>query len=182
MENISKTIETDRLRLRIPTLDDAEEIFLKYAQDQEVTKYLVWPPHSSISQTKEFIQSCLQRLENGDSFPRVIEIKPTDELIGMIDLRINNHRADFGYVIARDYWGKGYATEALNNVVDLALSDESIFRVWAVCDVDNIASARVMEKVGLEREGTLRSYIIHPQISDKPRDCFCYSIVKQYHE
>ena len=178
MENISKTIETRRLRLRFPTLDDAEEIFLKYAQDQEVTKYLVWPPHNSIRQTKEFIQSCEQRLENGDAFPRIIEIKSTDELIGMIDLRIDRHRADFGYVIAREYWGKGYATEALKSVVELALSQERIFRVWAVCDVENIASARVMEKAGLEREGILRSYIVHPQISDEPRDCFCYSIVK----
>jgi len=178
MENISKTIETDRLRLRFPTLDDAEEIFLKYAQDQEVTKYLVWPPHSSIRQTKEFIQSCLQRMENGDAFPRVLEIKSTSELIGMIDLRINGHRADFGYVIAREYWGNGYATEALKTVVGLALSQEIIFRVWAVCDVENIASSRVMEKAGLEREGILRSYIVHPHISDEPRDCFCYSIVK----
>ena len=171
-------IETDRLRLRLPTLDDAEEIFLKYAQDPDVTRYAEWAPHSSIVETKEFIRSCVQRLEIGDAFPRVIEIKSDHELIGMIELRIEKHRADFGYVIARAYWGKGYATEALKVVIDLALSHDSVFRVWAVCDVENIASARVMEKVGLEREGILRRYIVHPNISDEPRDCFCYSIVK----
>lgn len=178
MEKLPKTIETDRLMLRLPTLDDAEEIFLKYAQDPEATKYVVWAPHSSIMETKEFIRSCVQRVENGNPFPRVIEIKSNHELIGMIDLRIERHRADFGYVIARAYWGKGYATEALKVIVGLALSQENIFRVWAVCDVENIASARVMEKVGLEREGILRRHIVHPNISDEPRDCFCYSIVK----
>ena len=178
MGKIPKTIETDRLRLRLPTLNDAEEIFLKYAQDPEVTKYAVWVPHNNIMATREFLRGCIQRLEYGDSFPKVIEIKSNHELIGMIDLRIEKYRADFGYVIAREYWGNGYATEALKVVVDMALSQESIFRVWAVCDVENVASARVMGKVGLKREGILRRYIVHPNISDEPRDCFCYSIVK----
>lgn len=178
MEKLPNTIETDRLRLRLPTLNDAEEIFLKYAQDPEVTKFAEWTPHSNIMVTREFIRRCVQRLENGSAFPKVIELKSNHELIGMIDLRLEKHRADFGYVIAREYWGNGYATEALKVVVDLALSQESIFRVWAVCDVKNIASARVMEKVGLEREGVLRRYIVHPSISDEPRDCFSYSIVK----
>ena len=96
----------------------------------------------------------------------------------MIDLRIEGHRADFGYVLGRDYWGQGYATEALQAVVEYALSQDSIVRVWAVCDVENTASARVMEKAGLKREGILRKYIINPHISDEPRDCYCYSIVK----
>lgn len=178
MEQITKIFETDRLRLRPPTMNDADEIFKKYAQDPEVTKYLIWAPHSTVQQTKEFIQTCVQRLESGEIFPRVIEIKSNHELIGMIDLRAEGHRADFGYVIARDHWGKGFATEAVKVVVKYALSQESIYRVWAVCDVENKASARVMEKAGLEREGILRKYIVHPHISAKPRDCYCYSIVK----
>jgi hypothetical protein len=53
-----------------------------------------------------------------------------------------------------------------------------IFRVWALCDVDNLASARVMEKVGMQREGILRRWILHPNLSDEPRDVYCYSVVK----
>lgn len=178
MDQIPKIFETDRLRLRYPRLEDAEELFNKYTQDPEVTKYLIWAPHSSLAQTKEFLQNCLKRLEGGDAFPRVIEIKSNQELIGMIDLRIDKHRADFGYVLAKEYWGKGYATEALITVVEYALSLEGIYRVWAVCDLENISSARVMEKAGLEQEGILRNFIVHPGISPEPRDCFCYSIVK----
>jgi ribosomal-protein-alanine N-acetyltransferase len=50
--------------------------------------------------------------------------------------------------------------------------------VWATCDVDNVASARLLERVGMEREGVLRQWLVHPNLSEAPRDCLCYSIVK----
>ena len=59
------------------------------------------------------------------------------------------------------------------------LAQPEIFRIGSVCDVENPASARVMEKAGMQREGILRRWIIHPQMSDQPRDCYCYSIVKE---
>ncbi len=62
-------------------------------------------------------------------------------------------------------------TEAANAVVDWALSQPEVFRVWAVCDVENVASARFLEKIGMRREGTLSRWIIHPNISEQPRDC-----------
>ena len=52
------------------------------------------------------------------------------------------------------------------------------YRVWATFDVDNKDTARVLERVGMQREGTLRNWLMHPNISEKPRDCYCYSIVK----
>jgi RimJ/RimL family protein N-acetyltransferase len=58
------------------------------------------------------------------------------------------------------------------------LKQQAIFRIWAVCDVDNAASARVMEKAGMQREGVLRRWSVHPNISAEPRDSFCYAIVK----
>jgi RimJ/RimL family protein N-acetyltransferase len=66
-------------------------------------------------------------------------------------------------------------TEALSEVAHWALRQPEIFRISAVCDVENIASARVMEKAGLIREGLLRRWLVHPNISDKPRDCFAYA-------
>jgi RimJ/RimL family protein N-acetyltransferase len=104
--------------------------------------------------------------------------KNDDELIGMLELRIDGPRADLGYVIAREYWGNGYATEITKSVIEWAMAQESIFRVWATCDIENLASARVLEKAGMQREGILRRYIIHPNISNEPRDSYCYSVVK----
>ncbi|MBA4375590.1 MAG: hypothetical protein C0401_05385 [Anaerolinea sp.] len=81
--------------------------------------------------------------------------KKDHELIGMIELRLDQHCADLGYVIAREYWGNGYATEITQSVVEWAVAQESIYRVWAICDIENLASARVLEKTGMQREGIL---------------------------
>jgi RimJ/RimL family protein N-acetyltransferase len=69
-------------------------------------------------------------------------------------------------------------TEALKTLIAWALKQEEIYRIWAVCDVDNLASARVMEKAGMQLEGILRRWSVHPNISAEPRDSCCYAIVK----
>jgi RimJ/RimL family protein N-acetyltransferase len=69
-------------------------------------------------------------------------------------------------------------TEVLNDIVNWALQQPPIFRIGAVCDVENLASARVMEKAGLVREGLLRRWLMHPNVSDEPRDCLSYALVR----
>jgi RimJ/RimL family protein N-acetyltransferase len=66
-------------------------------------------------------------------------------------------------------------SEAVTAVVDWAFSEPSVLRVGAVCDIDNQRSARLLERAGFEREGILRSWAIHPNISSSPRDCYSYS-------
>jgi len=84
-----------------------------------------------------------------------------------------------GYIIGREYWGRGYMTEVVRAVSDWVLAQPEIHRVWAMCDVDNLASARVMEKSGMEREGRLRRWTVHPNTGPAPRDFWCYSRVKE---
>ena len=173
-----ETFETSRLFLRLPTIDDAETIFGQYAQDPEVTKYLIWRPHENINTTIEFLRRCNQCWKDETAFPWVITRKVDNALLGMIELRVEQFRADFGYGIARQYWGNGYTTEAVKAIIKWALEQASIYRVWAICDVENLASVRVMEKAGMQKEGILHRFILHPNISNEPRDCYCYSIVK----
>ncbi|MBC8503629.1 MAG: GNAT family N-acetyltransferase [Chloroflexi bacterium] len=175
---LPRLIETKRLRLRPPIMEDANEIFRKYAQDVEVTKYVMWSPHENIEITKQFLRRCVQALDAGQSSPWVIEMRESNELMGMIELRVKDHCANIGYTIARQYRGQGYMTEVVGTLVEWALSQPDIYRIWAVCDVDNIASARVLEKAGMEKEGVLRRYLVHPNLSDEPRDCYCYSAIK----
>lgn len=172
------TLHTTRLVLRRPTLEDARDIFERYTQDPVVTQYLRWRPHKDIAQTESFIQRCLHAWDTGQGFPYVITLRQERGPIGMIDLRISGHRAEIGYVLARAHWGHGYMTEAAKALVDWALNQPAIYRVWAVCDVENAASIRVLEKVGMKREGVLRRWLIHPNVSDEPRDCFCYAMTK----
>ena len=170
--------ETTRLLARPAALADAEAIFAQYAQDAEVTKYMIWRPHQQISETREFLQRCEEWWRNGTAFPWTLKLKGSGRLIGMVELRLNDWRADLGYVLERASWGQGYMTEAVRFVVEWALSQPGIYRVWATCDVDNLASAHVMEKVGMQREGILRGWSMHPNISEEPHDCYCYALVK----
>jgi ribosomal-protein-alanine N-acetyltransferase len=176
--NPPEILDTQRLRLRKPVLRDAEEIFRKYAQDPEVTKYLTWRPNRKVQETRDFVRACLRAWEEGKSFHWVIVRQKEKQLLGMITARVDDHGWQLGYVLARSYWGRGYMTEALKGLVNWALKQKEIYRVWSVCDVDNQASARVMEKAGMKREGTLRRWSMHPTISDEPRDSYCYSITR----
>ncbi|MEW6208891.1 MAG: GNAT family N-acetyltransferase [Acidobacteriota bacterium] len=171
-------IETSRLKLRPPIIEDAESIFDRYAQDILVTRYLTWRPHSSILETQNFLRRCISAWADGSAFPWALIRKQDEQLIGMAEIRIDRFKADIGYVLARPEWGKGYVPEAMKEVVDWAMRQEEIYRVWAVCDVENLASARVLEKIGMKREGLLSRWIMHPNISKEPRDCYCYSIAK----
>ncbi|HVF50539.1 MAG TPA: GNAT family N-acetyltransferase [Pyrinomonadaceae bacterium] len=172
------TLETPRLVLRRPRPDDAEAVFFGYARDAEVCRYMTWRPNESVVQTEGFMHNILARVDEGKSFTWAITQRGDDTLIGMIELRPDGHKADFGYVLARAFWGRSLMTEALLAVLDFAFTLPGIYRVWGVCDVDNIASARVMEKSGLTYEGTLRRDTIHPNISDEPRDVRCYARVR----
>ncbi len=171
-------IATNRLALRIPRIVDAPDLFNGYTQDLEVTRYVMWRPDSSINQTEEFLKGCVEAWQGEKRFPYMITLKGTDFPIGMIELNINGSTVGIGYVIGRAYWGNGYVPEAARAIVDWALSQPSIYRVTATCDVENVASARVMEKVGMQREGVLRRYVLHPNVSNEPRDCYVYAIVK----
>jgi len=175
---LPEQIETERLVLRAPRMDDASAIFAGWTQDEEVTRYLTWRLHQRVQETEEFIQCCISAWESLTRFPYVITLKESGEVIGMIDPRIEGSKVGIGYGAARAHWGKGYLTEATRAIIDCAFQQPSIFRVYATTDVENVASRRVLEKVGMQCEGILRKYIMHPNISDVPRDSYIYAIVK----
>jgi len=84
----------------------------------------------------------------------------------------------FGYVLGRAHWGKRLMPEALSYLVNWSMDQPEIFRAWAFCDVENPASARVMEKAGMTREGVLRRWHVCPSIGPEPRNCIVCAKVK----
>ncbi len=171
------TLDTARLHLRPPVLADADVVFDLYARDPDVVRYMTWRPHESAEVTRDFIRACIAGWQKGSTLSWMIVRRQDEQLLGMVTLRMGAFKADLGYVLARRFWGQGYTTEAVKAVADWAIAQPEIHRVWATCDVDNLASARVMEKAGMQREGLLRRWIIHPNISDHPRDSWCYARV-----
>jgi RimJ/RimL family protein N-acetyltransferase len=174
----SPLIHTERLTLRAPRVDDAAAIFDSYARDPEVTRYLVWTPHRSVAETEEYLRGVTTALGADPQYHWAVTERGDDTARGMIALRRRGHKADFGYVLARRLWGRGYMTEALRAVLAFAFTLPGLYRVWAVCDVENAASARVMEKAGLRFEGVLCRDTIHPNIDPEPRDVRCYAITR----
>ena len=116
--NPPEIIETERLVLRKPRIDDAPVIFKSYAQDPEVTRYLVWKPHGDAQETAQFLSACEELWRARKDFAYAITLKENDTLIGMFGLHPMNLKLEVGYVSARPYWGQGYMTEALSAVID----------------------------------------------------------------
>jgi RimJ/RimL family protein N-acetyltransferase len=161
---------TARLTLRPICPDDAQAIFDGYARDAEVTRFLTWRPHSSIRETENYISACMQ-LPNARIYALVERLAGV--MIGAFDLRRTSQtRLEYGCVVARPFWGRGLMTEVVGEVANWALCQPEIWRIGAVADVENAASIRVMEKAGFQREGLLRRWLIHPNVSPEPRDCF----------
>ncbi len=171
------SIRTKRLKLRKPRLSDAPVIFKSYACDPRVTKYVTFKPHKSLKETKAFVRRSISEYKLS-RYTYAVESRQTGELMGNFAVRIDRFKAEIGYVLAAKYWGKGYATEAAGAVIAQLFKNRGIFRVSAVCDTANRASARVLTKAGMRFEGKLKRWIIHPNRSKHPCDCFCYSITR----
>lgn len=177
-----ETFRTARLHGRPPRLEDAPAIFAAYASDPVATRYLAWPPYTSVASLEEFLRGRIATWKGetrGDiHFAWLLCLHGTDTPIGSIGVFLEGPKAMFGYVLGRAHWGHGYTAEALTHLVDWALAQPEICRAWAYCAAENTSSARVMEKAGLEREGRLKRWQTFPNLGSEPRDCLFYARVK----
>ena len=175
------TIRTERLLLRKPRPDDAESIFERYASDPDVTKYVGWPRHTSIEQTRSFLAFSESQWAEWRAGPYLIVSPSTGSLLGSTGLEFETTtRAQTGYVLATDAWGRGYATEALIAMRDLAQT-LGVHRLYALCHADHRPSARVLEKGGMTFEGRLRRYAEFPNLGQgQPQDVLCYAAILDF--
>jgi ribosomal-protein-alanine N-acetyltransferase len=167
-------LETPRLLLRKPVQADAPVIFEAYAGDAEVTHFLTWKPHARLDETRAWLLKVLAGWEEMTTLTWMITTRSEQELIGAVELRLEA-QANLGFVLSRRHWNRGFMTEAVQAVIAWARTREEVERVWALCAVENTASARVLEKAGMEREGLLRSWLVFPNVSAEPQDCYRYS-------
>jgi [ribosomal protein S5]-alanine N-acetyltransferase len=147
-------IETERLLLRRPTPADAAAIFARYASDPEVTRYVGWPTHTAVAETEAFLAFSEDQWRRWPAGPYVICSGSDHRLLGGTGLGFDEWGvASTGYVLAKDAWGHGYATEALAAMLALAAQTE-VRRLYALCHPDHRASHHVLEKCGFTRDDT----------------------------
>ncbi|MDG5789241.1 GNAT family protein [Evansella sp. AB-P1] len=172
------TLETDRLVLRKVTMEDVSTIF-KYGSDEEVSRYVTWDIHRTIADSEEFVKFVLNQYENKKIAPWAMELKENGKLIGTVDFvswQTKHHTAEIGYVIAKEFWGNGYTTEAAKAIITFGFEKMDLVRIQARCFTENVASQRVMEKVGMTYEGLHRKAML---IKGKHRDLKMFAVLKE---
>lgn len=159
-------VETARLALVRPTIDDAAAVFERYASDREVTRFLGWPRHHSIADTQAFLELSASEWNRWPAGPYLIRSRLDDRLLGGTGLGFEApDEAVTGYVLARDAWGQGYATEALLGVLDIARGLGRV-RLYALCHPEHRASRRVLEKCGFTRDCAWSGQVEFPNLAE----------------
>lgn len=172
------TLETKRLLLRRMRPEDAESMF-SYASDPEVTRYVLWETHNSIEGSEGFIELAMEGYEQGNFGSWGVTLKETGAFVGTCgfdDCYFPEHaRAEVGYVLSRECWGRGIMPEALRAVIHFGFEQLGLNRIESRCIAENMASARVMEKASMVYEGTLREREL---IKGSYRDIKIYAILR----
>ncbi len=168
-------LETERLLLRRFTIADAADVF-RHARDPEVARLTSWEAHQSLDDTRRFLDWALARYDEAVGGPWAMVRRDTREVVGAIGLSVvwPHLRGEIGYWVGRAWWRHGLATEAGRAVLRYAFDDLEMNRVEARCETDNIASERVMQKLGMTFEGILRQHVL---AKGRFRDMRLYSLL-----
>ena len=154
MEN-NKKFETKRLILREFSHADFEDVHA-YASNLENIKYMIWGPNSE-EDTIEFLDDCISNIDKNPrtQYDFAITLKENGKVIGGCGIYLNNelYEGMLGWVLHKDYWKQGYMTEAGKELLRFAFEDLKLHRLYATCDAENYGSYRVMENLGMRREG-----------------------------
>jgi ribosomal-protein-alanine N-acetyltransferase len=170
-------LETKRLQLREFVESDWKTV-LEYQNDPRYLRYYPWQRRTE-AEVRAFVQifiewqAYLQRYK----FQLALTLKESGQLIGNAGIRkenVNAHQAELGYEINSQFWGQGYASEAARAIRDFGFQKLGVHRIWAQCLKENGASRRVLEKIGMRLEGTLRD---HEFFKERYWDTCLYAIL-----
>lgn len=176
----TKKLETNRLILRKFIQEDAEQVYLNWTSDKNVTQYFGFEPDKSIDETKEKIASWIKAYEKDNTYIWAIKDKKSNQLIGSITAEMPYkilETCEIGYSIGSKWWNSGYMTEALTEVIRYLLTEEGMYLIEAKHNIKNIASGKVLLKAGMIKEATLRGRRINKSTGEH-EDLVIYSVTK----
>jgi RimJ/RimL family protein N-acetyltransferase len=172
-------IRTERMLLRDFRFDDFEAVHA-YASDPEVVRYMPWGPNTP-DDTREFLTRVIAQsaAQPRGEYGLAIELSAEGPVVGSIALHpvdLANRTMMTGYCLRPDLWGRGMVFEAARALLDAGFGQLGLHRIFATCDVRNTGSWRVMEKLGMRREGLLREDRL---IRGEWRDTFVYAVLAE---
>lgn len=174
---IALPLETPRLVLRDFAMSDFEAVHAWSARE-DVTRYLIWGPNSK-AQTRAALRDFKadQRRRPRRCWELAVTVRDSAALIGGAGLRLHEweeRTGELGYVLHPDYWGQGYASEAAWVMLNEGFGTLGLHRIVATCDQRNTASARLLERLGMRREGAFRA---SRYIQGEWRDEYLYALL-----
>ena len=174
-------LRTDRLLLRPFVESDLPSVH-EYASDPSVVCFVEWGPNTE-EESAAFIRRAAAgaREEPCGNHELAVVLNSEHRLIGGCGLRIRSAvygEAEVGYCLNRKYWGKGYATETALALLRYGFDKLKLHRIYAVCDSENRASARVLSKIGMVQEGYLHEL---KHIRGRWRDNLLFAVLEQHH-
>lgn len=145
-------LETDRLLLREIHSDDTESIFHCWMQDEDVSRYMCWKASNDINEAKGFVEFELGNLENDKWNRWIIVSKDTNEIIGTCLIFYNDEEGhwDISYNLGKKFWGNGYVTEAMSEVMKYAVDVMKVEEISTSYAIENPASGHVLQKLGFQ--------------------------------
>lgn len=174
----TQTLETERLILRRFTVEDAAAMYRNWASDDEVTKYMTWPAHTSEEVTQSLLQEWVERYADETCYQWAIVLKEIGEPVGsisVVSMKESLGIMDVGYCIGKRWWHQGITSEALKAVMNFLFDTVGANRIEAQHDPKNPNSGKVMQKCGMQYEGTQRSAGWNNQ---GICDLCCYALLK----
>lgn len=145
-------LETKRLILRTFKEDDAKEVFKCWESDPRVAKYMFWTSHNDINKTIQWVKKEISNIEKDNWYRWCIEEKSTGNIVGTCliyhEKEVQNY--EVAYNLGYDYWGKGYVTEAMKQVLYFAKNKLKLKEVVGRHAKENIASENIMKKLGFK--------------------------------
>ena len=169
-------ITTERLVLHRSRYEDAEEMFYGYASKSEATRFVSWPTHHCIEDTRLHLLHVHRAWNDGTEFSFSVRDRRSYRLIGSFGLINDSGKVQFGYIINPSQWNKGFASEVCRSMMELLRQQERVCRVWTLVDTENTASIRVLLKSGLEEEVRLEKWMRFVNQGNVPKDCILFRL------
>ena len=149
---------------------DASIIFESWGRLPQNFTYLTAPVFAEMSDARAYVAGLFQT--PGSAAFHIL--KPDGEVVGIVKAGVVGHRAQVGYVVSKPFWGRGFATSAVRQLVASLEASPNIKRIWATCALENRASARVLEKAGFLREAILHKWAVYPAHGGLAFDNYSY--------
>jgi len=175
-----KNLETEHLILRKFEEDDWIAVD-SYTSCEENVVYVLWGPNS-VAQTQDFIRFAIAKAEEVPctNYQYAAALKETNQLIGGCNLAVAEDEAEIGWILHRDYWKKGYGAEMGEALLKYGFEELGLHRIVAHCDAENTASYRIMEKIGMRKEGLfVESRPAHKLSDRKYSDELSYAMLRE---